>query len=121
SVVNVDRDRALAETLADEIAELAWSMRAEFQKKDAVPVDEAVRMADRAEKGVVVLSDTGDTVFGGSSGDSNLILESILRQKIKSTAIIPLIAPQSAARLIEAGAGATVTLPLGGHAATKFF
>ena len=78
-----DNDRALAERLADELADLAWSMRADFQKKDAVPIDEAVRMADIAPKGLVVLSDTGDTVFGGSSGDSNLILESILRQGIQ--------------------------------------
>jgi microcystin degradation protein MlrC len=32
-----------------------------------------------------------------------------------------MIAPASVARLIEAGEGATVSLPLGGHAATRFF
>lgn len=120
AIVVADGDRALAERLVDEIADLAWSLRAEFQKKDAVPVDEAVRMADRAPSGVVVLSDTGDTVFGGAAGDSNLILESILRQGIKSTAIIPMIAPQTVIRLIEAGKGATVTLPIGGHASGFF-
>jgi microcystin degradation protein MlrC len=121
TVVVVDRDRALAERLADEMAELAWSMRAEFQKKDAVPVDQAVRMADAAPRGVVVLSDTGDTVFGGAAGDSNLILEAILRLGVKSTALIPMIAPETVARLIAAGEGASVTLPVGGHAATSFF
>jgi microcystin degradation protein MlrC len=121
SVVVADGDRALAERLADEIAELAWSLRAEFQKKDAVSVDEAVRRADQARSGVVVLSDTGDTVFGGAAGDSNLILESILRQGIASTAIIPMIAPATVATLIEAGTGASVTLPLGGHFASAFF
>ena len=49
-------------------------MRAEFMKQTAVAVDDAVLMADAAESGVVVLSDTGDTVFGGTAGDSNLIL-----------------------------------------------
>jgi microcystin degradation protein MlrC len=121
TVVVTDGDQALAETLAEEIADLAWSMRAEFQKKDAVPIDIAVRMADQAPSGVVCLSDTGDTVFGGAAGDSNLILESILRQKIQSTALIPMIAPATVARLIEGSVGATVTLPIGGHAATAFF
>ena len=121
AIVVADGDQALAETLVEEIADLAWSMRADFQKKDAVPVDVAVRMADDAPSGVVVLSDTGDTVFGGAAGDSNLILESILRQGIKSKAIMPLIEPVTVARLIEAGVGATVTLSVGGHAATKFF
>ena len=121
AIVVADGDKALAEAKADEIADLAWSMRAEFQVKEAVSIDEAVRMADRAPKGIVCLSDTGDTVFGGSSGDSNLILESILRQKIQSTALIPLIEPVTVARLVEAGVGATVTLPVGGHYATAFF
>ncbi|MBI1779010.1 MAG: M81 family metallopeptidase [Proteobacteria bacterium] len=120
TVVVTDDDKALAGRLADELADLAWSLRQEFQKKDAVAVDAAVRMADAAPAGVVVLSDTGDTVFGGAAGDSNLILESILRLGIESRAIIPLIAPATAARLAEAGEGAVVTLPLGGHA-TAFF
>ena len=42
-----------------------------------------MRMADAAERGVVVLSDTGDTVFGGAAGDSNLILAAILRLRIR--------------------------------------
>lgn len=121
TVVCTDNDQALAERLADELADLAWSLRADFQKKDAVPIDEAVRMGDRAPRGIVVLSDTGDTVFGGSSGDSNLILESILRQKIQSPVLMPLIEPGTVATLVAAGEGATVTLAVGGHSAPKFF
>ena len=121
TVVVTDNDRPLAERLADELADLAWSMRADFQKKDAVPIDEAVRMADAAPDGLVVLSDTGDTVFGGSTGDSNLILESILRQGIRSKVLMPLIEPETVAKLVAAGEGAEVTLAVGGHAAPNFF
>ena len=121
AVVVTDNDQALAEKLADELGQLAWSLRAEYQKKDAVFIDDAVRMADRAAKGIVVLSDTGDTVFGGAAGDSNLILEAILRLGISGRAIIPLIEPQTVARLVAAGEGASVTLPVGGHADTGFF
>jgi microcystin degradation protein MlrC len=121
TVAVTDGDRALAERCADELADLAWSMRAEFQKKEAVSIDEAVRMADAEPKGVVVLSDTGDTVFGGAAGDSNLILEAILRLDIRSRAIIPMIEPPTVARLVAAGEGTTVTLPIGGSAATQFF
>ncbi|MCC7281698.1 MAG: MlrC C-terminal domain-containing protein, partial [Acetobacteraceae bacterium] len=70
---------------------------------------------------VVVLSDTGDTVFGGSTGDSNLILESMLRLGITGPALVPLIEPATVARLFEAGEGATLTLPVGGSAARRFF
>jgi microcystin degradation protein MlrC len=121
TVVVTDNDPTLAESLADELADLAWSLRAEFQKKDAVPIDDAVRMADQAASGLVVLSDTGDTVFGGSSGDSNLILESILRLGIHSPVLMPLIEPETVATLVAAGEGAKVTLAVGGHSAPKFF
>lgn len=121
TIVVTDGDKALAERLADELADLAWSMRDDFQIREAIGVDEAVRRADAAEHGMIVLSDTGDTVFGGSSGDSNLILESILRLGITSRALIPLISPKAVATLAAAGVGAQVTLPLGGDAATAFF
>ena len=121
SVVVVDGDKALAERLADESADLAWSMRATFMKKEAVSIDDAVRRADQAAKGVVVLSDTGDTVFGGTAGDSNLILEAILRLGIKSRALMPLIEPVTVAKLIAAGEGSEITLPIGGHLSPKFF
>ena len=120
TIVNVDADQALAEKLADESADLAWSMRHDFMVKEAVAVDDAVRMADAAERGVVVLSDTGDTVFGGTAGDSNLILEAILRLGIKGRALLPLISHQTVARLAAAGEGAEVTLPVGGDSTTFF-
>jgi microcystin degradation protein MlrC len=101
TLVVTDGDRALAERLAEESAELAWSMRAEFMRKDAVGT--ADRIVDRAAKGVVVLSDTGDTVFGGTAGDSNLILEAILRLGIRSRALMPLIEPRTVAALVAAG------------------
>ncbi|HEX2553908.1 MAG TPA: M81 family metallopeptidase [Microvirga sp.] len=121
TIAVTDGDRDLAERIADEMADLAWSMRDRFQVREAVGIDEAVRRADAAERGVVVLSDTGDTVFGGAAGDSNLILESMLRLGIKGPALVPLISPEAASRLADAGEGATVTLPLGGDSAPAFF
>jgi microcystin degradation protein MlrC len=117
--VTTDGDPDLASRLADELADLAWSMRALFQRKDSIPVDRAVREADEST-GLVMLSDVGDTVFGGAAGDSNVILESILRQGIRRTALVPMIAPKAVATLAAAGEGALVTLPLGGEA-TSFF
>ncbi|GAB4180797.1 MAG: M81 family metallopeptidase [Thalassobaculales bacterium] len=121
AVVVTDGDMALAERLAGELADLAWSLRDDFLVRQAVTVDEAVRQADAESAGVVVLSDTGDTVFGGAAGDSNLILEAMLRLAIKGPALVPMIAPGAVARLFAAGEGAEVTLPLGGETATAFF
>jgi microcystin degradation protein MlrC len=120
-IVVTNNDEALANKLADELADLAWSMRDDFQVREALSVDDAVRKADAAEKGIVVISDTGDTVFGGAAGDSNLIAESILRLGIKSKTLIPFISPKTVAELAAAGEGAEVTVMLGGDAAPAFF
>lgn len=121
TVVVTDNDPALAEKLADEMAELVWKMRDAFLGREAVPVDDAVLAADAEPEGVVVISDTGDTVFGGAAGDSNVILEAMLRLGVKGPALIPMISKTAVARLAEAGEGAEVTLPLGGWTATEFF
>lgn len=120
TIVVTDNDQALAEKLADDLADLCWSLRDDFQLRESVSVDDAVRQADAAP-GLAILSDTGDTVFGGAAGDSNLLLEAMLRLGIKKRALVPLISPEAAAILVAAGEGATVTLPLGGDAATEFF
>jgi microcystin degradation protein MlrC len=121
TVVTVDGDRQLAERLAEESAAFAWERREAFMAKEAVAIDAAVRQADAEPRGVVVLSDTGDTVFGGAAGDSNLILEAVLRLGIRNRALIPLISPATARRLAEAGEGAEVTLPVGGDSCPHFF
>lgn len=119
--VTTTGDHGIASSVANELADLAWSMRDDFLVREAVPVDDAVRMADAEPKGVVVLSDTGDTVFGGSAGDSNLLIEAMLRLNIRGPALVPLIAPKAVATLVAAGEGAEVTLPLGAEVATRFF
>lgn len=121
TIVVTNDDQALAEELADELADLCWSLRDEFQEREAVDVDAAVLMADAEPEGLVVLSDTGDTVFGGAAGDSNVILEAVLRLGIKKPILIPMISPAAARTLAEAGEGARVTIALGGDGAPEFF
>ena len=119
TVVVTDGDADLAERCAEELAQLAWSMREEFQLKDSVGVDEAVLRAAETE-GLVMLSDTGDSVFGGAGGDSNVILESILRLGVEDRCMMPLVSPATARALHEAGEGATVTLSIGGDSPPFF-
>jgi microcystin degradation protein MlrC len=68
----------------------------------------------------VVLSDTGDSIFGGAAGDSTVLIDSMLRLKIGGRALVPIVEPGAVATLEAAGPGATVTLSLGG-CTTRFF
>ncbi|HVR31970.1 MAG TPA: M81 family metallopeptidase [Acidimicrobiia bacterium] len=114
TVVVADGDRDLAERLAVELGDLAWSLRAEFQQKTSVPVVEAIRQAESASRGVVVLSDTGDSVLGGAGGDSTVLLREMLSSGISGPALVPLVHPGIAEQLDETQVGATVTVEVGG-------
>jgi microcystin degradation protein MlrC len=67
-----------------------------------------------AEKGLVILSDTGDSVFGGATGDSTTILREMLRQQITQRALLPMVDPEVVDIAIRAGEGSEITVILGG-------
>ncbi len=113
TVVVTDGDPELAERLADEMADLAWSLRAEYQVTTSVPPDVAVRDAD-GDAGLVILSDTGDSVFGGSAGDSTALIEAMLRVGITGRALVPLVDAGAVAALADLALGSTATVSLGG-------
>src|SRR5206468_7983687 len=66
-VVVTDADPEAARRHASELAERTWARRAEFIGT-AEAADDALRLADAAERGPVVLMDVGDNIGGGSPG-----------------------------------------------------
>ncbi len=120
TVVITNNDQALAERLADEHAQMVWAMRDRFWVYESVPVEQAVRQAVNAERGLVILSDTGDSVFGGAPGDSTQILRELLRQQVSQIALLPIVDAEVVQIAISAGVGSTIQVELGGKLATAF-
>jgi len=120
TVVITNNDQALAERLADEHARMVWEMRDQFWVYESIPVAQAVEQAVAAERGVVLLSDTGDSVFGGAPGDSTVILAELIRQQVPQTALVPMVDAAAAYQAHAAGVGSTVELVLGGKLDTLF-
>lgn len=119
AVVHTDDDQALADRLADELAEKAWSLREAFWVSERVSPAEAVRPADAP--GLTVISDTGDAVMGGATGDSTVLLREIVRQGIRSTVFLPMVDADAVEAAHGAGAGTRVTLTVGGGIDTTFY
>ena len=113
SIVYTHDDPALADELAKELTRCVWSLRHDLMKLDSVPVAEAVSRADAARRGIVVLSDTGDSVAGGSAGDSVVVLAEMIRQRVGGLALVPLVDGPAALAAAEAGEGAILDLRLG--------
>ena len=119
-VAHTDNDQELAESLAAEMANMAWKTRDEFWASERVAPADAVRQAVDADSGLVILSDTGDSVYGGAPGDSTCILRAMLNQELPCIALVPMIDPAAIEAAFAAGVGADVSVELGGHVDNVF-
>ena len=115
-VVVTENDQASAERVADELAQHAWSLRHQFMQQENLSTTDAITFADNSVNGIVLLSDTGDSVLGGSTGDSTIILRALLDAKIHHQALVPITDPLAAKHLATCDIGATITVNLGGWA-----
>ncbi len=119
-VVHTMGDGALARRLAAEMSELAWDMRDEFWRSERVAVEDAVRLAIDAPRGLVILSDTGDSVYGGAPGDNTCLLRELLNQRPTCLALVPVVDHQAVEAAHAAGVAAAVTLDIGGRNDCEF-
>jgi len=120
TAVVTDNNPALAESLADELADKAWELRAEFCRLDSITPAAAIQKAENADGGLVILTDTGDSIWGGATGDSTTILAEMIRQQITTMALVPMIDPEMVEAAIEAGVGNTLTRSVGGKLDPNF-
>jgi microcystin degradation protein MlrC len=111
AVVVTDNDPELAQRLADELVAYMLEHRDEFVG-EYITVAEAVEQAVDAE-GPICLLDMGDNVGGGSAADSTLIAHEIHRRG-DTTGHVCLFDQASQDQAREAGAGARLTLAMGG-------
>jgi microcystin degradation protein MlrC len=120
SIVYTDNDPELADELAKELTRKVWALRDDLMVQESIPVDEAVARAEAASRGIVVLSDTGDSVAGGAAGDSNVILAEMIRQQVTGVALVPMVDEPAALKAAEAGVGAVIEVQLGRSSDTRW-
>ncbi len=109
-LVTVDRDRELAQKLADELGDLYYSYRKEYWV-DLPDAEEAVQLALKSDKPVAI-ADGGDNMGAGGSGDGTYLFRELIRQKVKS-AVIQIHDAEAAKIAAAKGEGATVTVDVG--------
>jgi len=120
-VVVTDRDAVAARTYAQSLARAFWERRQAFVP-ELVPPDEAVRRALAREKGMVVLCDSADSPTSGSTGDSTVLLQAVLRAApFEPLALLNIVDPQAVQEAIRAGVGAEVEVQVGGKLAPAFW
>lgn len=115
SVIAVtDGDAELAERAAEDVAALAWSLRASFARPLPKPregVAEVLRLVKEGQKPVVIADGTDRT------GDSTHILKELLAQGAVNFALPGIADPRAAHHLEQnAAVGQAVTVSIGGWA-----
>ncbi len=112
-----DNNQALADDVAHQLALAAWDMRAALNQ-GGTPVDEALRRAQAAPRGPVVLFDVGDNVGGGSPGDSTHILHAARRLGVRD--LLQAVYDPQAVQLAQAvGVGGQLKANVGGKTDTR--
>jgi microcystin degradation protein MlrC len=116
AVVVADGNRAAAQSACDAILDTAWKQKEDFIYRGR-PLQEALLEAKRLGEqsgGPVLLLDHADNCASGATQDTMHVLEAALRLGLTGIGVGPLRDPESVARMVEAGIGNRVTLPVGG-------
>jgi microcystin degradation protein MlrC len=114
SIITVaDRDQALAERQADELASYVFGRRAEFTP-ELTPVGEAIRYARDEARGPVILADGSDNPGGGAPCDGTVILRELIAAKMTDAVVGVMIDAETVAQAHAAGVGQTIAATIGG-------
>ncbi len=118
TVAVTDNNKALADKLADEIADLDWSVRDFKLTQKLYSPSEAVKAARDSwfERltGTTMWCDLSDAVGAGAPGESTWILKSLVEEAPDLVSYIPLRDSQAVNELWDVPLNQTVTLTVGG-------
>lgn len=111
--VVTDGDRDLAQSCADELGEWCYERRADWHFH--MPTTrEALDLAEQAGKFPVIFADMRDNTGGGSPGDSTGLLQTFIDAGLRDACVLNITDPEAVQQCNAAGAGATLTLDVGG-------
>jgi len=118
TVVVTDNDKALADKLANEIADLDWSVRDYKLTQILYTPSEAVKAARNAwfERltGTTVFCDLSDIVGAGAPGESTWILKALVEEGPDLVSYVPLCDSEAVKELWDVPLNQTVTVSVGG-------
>lgn len=112
-IVVADKEKKLAEEIAQEFSEKLWKKRHEFIPK-LPSTEEAVEEALSIEGGPVILADVADNPGDGTTQDSTEILHALLKKGVRDAAIAVIRDPEAVKKCIATGVRNEVELNLGG-------
>jgi microcystin degradation protein MlrC len=117
TIAVTDNNLPLAEKLADELADLDWSVR-DVKHPEPVTAQEAIQLARDSwlarKFGTAVFCDVADAVGAGAPGENTWILKALIEEGSDLISYIPVRDPESAHQAFATPMNQTITLNVGG-------
>lgn len=108
-------DKAAAEKVTAAIAQSYWDAREDFRFGPVTgPLMDMLDIAERTETRPIILADSGDNPTGGGVGDRADVLKALLARSVGDVLIAGITDRPAVERCFAAGAGAQVSLKVGG-------
>jgi microcystin degradation protein MlrC len=111
--VVTDNNPAAAQQYADELGQWCYERRADWHF-DMPTTSEALAESQAAGCFPVIFADMRDNTGGGSPGDSTGTLRAFVEAGVRDACVLNITDPEAAQQCHAAGAGATLTLDIGG-------
>lgn len=106
-------DSENARRVCEDLAAELWQQRREYLP-ELVSVADGVRVAHEESEGLVVLSDSADATTSGTTGDSTIVLQELLKYDWPRPALVTLVDPDAVQLARQHGVGTEMTTELGG-------
>lgn len=113
AVVVADENQDCAQKICHNILERAWALRSSFIY-NAEPLAQSVARAKQFTDGPILLIDHADNCASGGTQDTMAVVKEIMQQGLENIAVGAIRDPEAVDKLIQAGVGNRVTIPLGG-------
>ena len=116
-VATTDGDHDAAQAICARIREAVWERREAFQSELeplATTIARAKALGETEQTGPILLVDTADNCHSGGTQDSMDVIAEALKQRLTGIVAGPISDRAAVARMIEAGVGAEIELPVGG-------
>jgi len=114
AVCIAEGDPARAQAVVDRLVAEQWARREEHLYRHE-PLEQAVARAKAIGDGPVLLLDHADNCGSGGTQDVMTVIAEVQRQGLSDVVVGGLWDPAAVQKLMQAGVGARVTLPLGGR------
>ena len=114
-VVTCERDEALAQTLADQLARMFYDARHDFRFEiEALEPRQALRRAFECPESPAFVSDSGDNTTAGAAGDNAYMLRLLLEMNAQNALLAGIMDKAACERCYAAAIGDTLEVEVGG-------